>query len=221
MATPVAFTAVTVRVDESPAVMDVGLAVMLTVGAGFAVTVTVAAAEEVPPGPVAVAVYVVVFDGFTVCVPPAAGRLNELPSEPASVTPEALLAVTVRVDEPPACTDAGIAETVTEGSGDGRKCPCFSPQPATRTAAIRPQIPARNFACDLAKRATGTIRLSSIATPSRSQTCLQSWVISTSVANLRGPVIALSEIADSWLHQVRRTSRAPHLATAWIARCTK
>jgi hypothetical protein len=48
--------AVTVRVDEFPEMTDVGLAVILTVGAGFAVTVTVELAEAFPPGPVAVAV---------------------------------------------------------------------------------------------------------------------------------------------------------------------
>jgi hypothetical protein len=35
--TPVALAAVTVRVDELPAVIEVGLAAMVTVGAGVAV----------------------------------------------------------------------------------------------------------------------------------------------------------------------------------------
>jgi len=52
----VAFIAVTVRVDEPPDVIDVGFAVMLTVGGGLEVTVTVALAEVFPPAPVAVAV---------------------------------------------------------------------------------------------------------------------------------------------------------------------
>jgi hypothetical protein len=52
----VAFIAVTVKVDELPEVIEVGFAVMLTVGAGFAVTVTTAVAEVLPPGPVAAAV---------------------------------------------------------------------------------------------------------------------------------------------------------------------
>ena len=51
-----AFVAVAVRVDESPAVIEVGFAVMATVGAGLAVTVTVAVADAVPPDPLAVAV---------------------------------------------------------------------------------------------------------------------------------------------------------------------
>jgi hypothetical protein len=48
--------AVTVNVDELPEVIDVGFAVMLTVGAGFGVTVTVVAVEVFPPAPVADAV---------------------------------------------------------------------------------------------------------------------------------------------------------------------
>jgi hypothetical protein len=47
--------AVTVKVDEFPAVIEVGLAVRLTVGAAGGVTVTVVVAEFVPPVPVAVA----------------------------------------------------------------------------------------------------------------------------------------------------------------------
>jgi hypothetical protein len=52
----VAFFAVTVKVDEPPEVIEVGLAVMLTVGGGFEVTVTVTLAEVFPPSPFAVAV---------------------------------------------------------------------------------------------------------------------------------------------------------------------
>jgi hypothetical protein len=47
--------AATVNVDDPPAVIEVGLAVMLTVGAAAGVTVTVVAAEAFPPAPVAVA----------------------------------------------------------------------------------------------------------------------------------------------------------------------
>jgi hypothetical protein len=54
--TPVAFVAVTVNVEDCPAVMDVGLAFTLTVGTVGAVTVTVVFAEALPPDPVAVAV---------------------------------------------------------------------------------------------------------------------------------------------------------------------
>jgi hypothetical protein len=54
----VAFVAVTVSVDELPAVIDVGLAAMVTVGAGGAdaTTVTDVAEDAFPPVPVAVAV---------------------------------------------------------------------------------------------------------------------------------------------------------------------
>ena len=54
--TDVEFVAVTVNVDEVPEVMVVGLARIVTVGAGGGVTVTETMAEAVPPGPVAVAV---------------------------------------------------------------------------------------------------------------------------------------------------------------------
>jgi len=52
----VAFVAVTVNVDEFPAMIVDGLEVMLTVGGGFGVTVTVVFAEAFPPGPIAAAV---------------------------------------------------------------------------------------------------------------------------------------------------------------------
>ena len=52
----VAFVAVTVKMAEPPDVIDVGLAVIVTSGAGFAVTVTIAVDETVPPAPVAAAV---------------------------------------------------------------------------------------------------------------------------------------------------------------------
>jgi hypothetical protein len=56
--TPVALVAATVKVDEFPATIEVGLAVMPTVGAGgvTGATVTVAVAVIFPPAPVAVAV---------------------------------------------------------------------------------------------------------------------------------------------------------------------
>jgi hypothetical protein len=51
-----AFVAVTVKVDEFPDMIEVGLDVMLTVGEGFGVTVTVALADALPPLPIALAV---------------------------------------------------------------------------------------------------------------------------------------------------------------------
>jgi hypothetical protein len=56
---PVAFFAVTVRTEELPLVIDVGLALIVTVGAPDVPpvpTVIVTDAEVVPPDPVAVAV---------------------------------------------------------------------------------------------------------------------------------------------------------------------
>ncbi len=72
--TEVAFVAATVKVEEFPAVIVLGLAVMLTVGAGApgGVTVTTVVAVVLPPAPVAVAVYVVVAAGLTAWVPPFA-----------------------------------------------------------------------------------------------------------------------------------------------------
>ena len=56
--TDVALVAVTVSVEELPEEIEVGLATILTVGAGLvdALTVTVAAEVTAPPAPVAVAV---------------------------------------------------------------------------------------------------------------------------------------------------------------------
>jgi hypothetical protein len=71
--TEVAFVAVTVKVDEEPAVIDIGLATIFTVGAVAAATFIVKVAVVVPPGPVAVAVYVVVVVGLTGRAPPSAG----------------------------------------------------------------------------------------------------------------------------------------------------
>jgi len=84
--TCVAFADDTVRVAEFPAVIEAGLAEMLTVGGGFGVTVTVTLAEAFPPVPVATAVYVVVAAGLTDCVPPLGCRVYVLSSDPVNVT---------------------------------------------------------------------------------------------------------------------------------------
>jgi hypothetical protein len=53
----VAFAVVTVKVDELPETIEVGLAAIVTVGSGFGVIVRITGVEvAVPPGPVAVAV---------------------------------------------------------------------------------------------------------------------------------------------------------------------
>jgi hypothetical protein len=56
MVTVVALVATTVKVDALPAAIVAGLAAIVTVGAGFPVTVTTAIAVTEPPVPVAVAV---------------------------------------------------------------------------------------------------------------------------------------------------------------------
>jgi hypothetical protein len=71
--TAVAFVALTLRIEDPPETTEVGFAEMVTVGAGVdcGTTVTVAVAVALPDAPVAVAVYVVVTAGDTVCVPSA------------------------------------------------------------------------------------------------------------------------------------------------------
>jgi hypothetical protein len=113
METWVALVALTESVDELPGAIAEGVAVMLTVGGGLAVTVTVAVADTGPETPVAVAVYVVVLAGLTACVPPVELSWYELPSDPVTVTPEALAAATLSVDEAPAAMEAGVATTLT------------------------------------------------------------------------------------------------------------
>ena len=134
--TPVAFAAVTVNMEELPAVTDAGLAVIVTVGTPEPdpedETVTVDAAVADPPGPVALAVYVVVADGVTVCVPPEAGRVYELPSEPAIVTFVALVAATVSVAVAPAATVVGLDAMLTVGKG-GVILPLTPPHPTARS----------------------------------------------------------------------------------------
>jgi len=62
---------------------------------------------------------VVVAVGLTACVPPLGEREYELPSLPATVTLVALVAITVKVEELPAATDAGLAVMATVGAEDG------------------------------------------------------------------------------------------------------
>lgn len=108
-----AFVAVTVNVEELPVVIDVGLAAILTVAVGVLITVTVAVADALPWPLLAVAVYVVVAPGLTICVPPEALRLYALPSLPEIVTCVAFMAVTVRVDVAPDEIEVGFAAIVT------------------------------------------------------------------------------------------------------------
>ena len=117
--TVVAFVAVTVSVEAVPAVIEVGEAVILTVGPGAAaVTVTVAVAEACPLLLDATAVYVAVALGLTDVVPPPAARLYVLPSDPVTVTLVALVAATVSVEALPAVIEVGEAAILTVGAGD-------------------------------------------------------------------------------------------------------
>ena len=140
MVTWVAFVAVTVKVDELPAPIEAGLATMVIVGVGAGVIVTVAIAEALPPVPVAAAAYVVVAMGLTVCVPPAAERVYALPSVPLTVTWVAFVAFTVRVEEPPALMEVGLAIILTVGVAAGPLEPLDSlflklaPHPAISTS---------------------------------------------------------------------------------------
>ena len=109
-----AFVATTVNVEELPVTIEVGFAVMVTVGGGPVFTVTVTVAVIDPPLPVAVAVYVVVAVGLTDVVPPAAASVTLVPV-PVTVTVVAFVAVTVRVEEPPVLTVMGLAVMVTVG----------------------------------------------------------------------------------------------------------
>ena len=105
-----------VSVEVAPAMIDVGEAAMVTVGAGAGVTDTVADEVAVPPAPVHASVYVVVAVGVTPCVP----LIALLPVQP----PEAVHAVAladdqVSVEVAPETTDVGEADNVTVGTGGG------------------------------------------------------------------------------------------------------
>jgi hypothetical protein len=135
--TCVALVALTESVDELPGVIAEGLAVTLTVGGGLVelATVTVAVAEMGPETPVAIEVYVVVLAGLTACVPPVELSRYELPSDPVTVTAEALAAVTVSVDEAPAPMDGGDATMLTVAGFT--MLTWLEPQPATTNANRR------------------------------------------------------------------------------------
>jgi len=131
-----------VRIAELPAVIDVGAAVIVTVGVDEPTddTVIVEFAVAEPPGPVAVAVYVVVATGLTDCVPPASGSVYELPSEPVIVTFVAFAALTDSMEAAPEATEAGLAEMLTEGRASVI-LPLTPPHPTRKSADARPRNP--------------------------------------------------------------------------------
>jgi len=101
-------------------VIVVGDAPIVTVGAPGAVTVTVVFAVVVPPGPVAVALYVVVAVGVTAWVPPPAAKVNVVLSVLSEITTwVALLAVVLSVEAPPMLTVFGSAVMATVGAAGG------------------------------------------------------------------------------------------------------
>src|SRR5882757_7915012 len=124
--------------DELPATIDWGFAVISSFGVGVTVTATVAVA--VPPGPVAVAVYVAFCAGVTLSVPPVAGKLageeKLLPSVPCSSRLVAFVAITVRVVEPGATIVVGLAARVTVGGPAGTTVTV-----AVAVAAVVPAAP--------------------------------------------------------------------------------
>jgi hypothetical protein len=71
-------------------------------------------------------------------VPPVAARLTFVPV-PVTVTDVAFAAVTVKVDEPPAAIEAGLAEMVTVG-GVVVPMTLLTPHPVKSTGNERPGI---------------------------------------------------------------------------------
>jgi hypothetical protein len=80
----------------------------------------------------------VVAVGFTVCVPPAAGSVYELPSDPVIVTFLSFAAVTDSVAVPPAAMEAGLAEILTVGAGIVT-LPLTLPHPTAMTKGAKAQ----------------------------------------------------------------------------------
>jgi len=126
--TAVASVAATVKVVGLPGDTAVGLAEIVTVGFATAFTVTEVDAVAEPPGPFAVAVYVVVAAGLTDFVPPFPDRVKLLLSVPVTVTDSAFVAATVSVEALPAVTEVGLAEIDTVGLAAGPEL-CETPHP--------------------------------------------------------------------------------------------
>jgi hypothetical protein len=103
-----------VRVEDPPLVTDVGLAVSDTVGAG-GVTVTVAEALPVPPGPVQARVNVPVLVSAPLDWPPEVVLVPV--HAPEARQDVALVEDHVRVEAPPLAIDVGLAVSATVGAG--------------------------------------------------------------------------------------------------------
>ena len=129
MLVDVAFAEVQVRVAGWPSVIVVGDAERAQVGAGiFAMTVTVAEHTAVPPAPVTVSVYVVVWVGFTDFEPlvpvPTLGILPDV----------AFCEAHVKVTGCPAVTEVGEAVMVQVG---GVAYPFGNGEPGNGVADVR------------------------------------------------------------------------------------
>ncbi|MGB8477374.1 MAG: hypothetical protein WCE63_00855 [Acidobacteriaceae bacterium] len=136
--TCVAFLAVTVKTEELPLAIDVGLALIVTVGAPEVPpvpTVIVTDAEAVPPAPVAFAVYVVVEVGLAENAPPVAAIVRLLPLVPVIVIAVAFLAVTVNVEELPLVIVVGLALIVMVGVVAASTAWLLTPTPANARTA--------------------------------------------------------------------------------------
>ena len=93
--------------------------------------------------------------GLTDVVPPAAARVTLVPV-PVTVTEVAFVAVTVKLDEPPAAIEAGLAEMVTVGAGVV-PMELLTPHPVKSRGSTRPGIVQRGILLsDLRMRALVT-----------------------------------------------------------------
>ncbi|HZF16519.1 MAG TPA: hypothetical protein VE046_11295 [Steroidobacteraceae bacterium] len=102
-----------VRVEDAPLATLVGAALRFTVGAGFAVTVTVADFIVVPPVPVHDSVYVLVAVNAPVLAVPVSGWLPD--HAPPAVHVVALEEDQVRIEAAPLKTLVGLAVSETVG----------------------------------------------------------------------------------------------------------
>jgi hypothetical protein len=105
-----------VNMELPPLVTVLGLALMVTVGAGE-VTVTVADCAALPPVPVQVSVYV----AFAVSAPVESEPLVPLAPDqaPAAVQEVALVVDQFKVEPLPLTMELGVAEMLTVGAGAG------------------------------------------------------------------------------------------------------
>jgi len=204
--------ATTVRVDEAPAATVEGLAERVTVVAAGALTVTVAEAVAgvVPAPPVAVAVYVVVADGVTVCDPPVPGMEYLLPSEPVITTADALCAETFRTEDVPDATEPGVAASATVGAAAPAPTTVV-PQPARNRIRGRKQV----------SRAAENIRERDLVGP-RTFTCMspdtftdfKPVVLASVVGCQRKQRLLLKSYRKSWIKRQEDASLRDPLGAA-------